>query len=688
MSAKYTGRNATRISGFASQNSGEIHDCYSIVKLKKNKGLIGGFAGENIGGITHSFYSNKITRLHGGVYGTGRGKSKESFFFHNEREDSKRLDRLHDAYSGVRRERIKSDEDAEKLGFDTINTWEYVQNQQVLRFIPEKWIFDVKKSDLYPTYANSSPVGDDHSPREVTSRMRIPSGTKINARVISDAGEMFKLAKTRADDHSSIFIHLDLNGISTTKVAPGIIRTTDELMALFSDIQPDNCVFAPGFIHLDFARQANDVKLAARIISQKNEILDFTQRISNETGESAKNNIALSYIRIELDSVPADFDEKVKVSVISGAAGVSDIIKRVKRGESGHTLIQINVDSTKTEISFTENAAFIPIRTADELFSLAHAINTGNRALSGAYIRLENDLDLSGQEWTPIGCELTKAFTGLFDGGGYTVKNFVIKEKSEKAKGFFGYLKGEVYNLTVDCYIKSADGVTAGGIAAFCEKGVIGYCAAIIDIKCKNSIGGALNCGGLVGSNSGRIIHSYAAGIIGVVVVPWWLGTPVPLLILLLFLALPGIFEPGEPDPAIRVFPPPPHDPGIVRTPGDPINPSPTTDYNITAFEFRNEIWMNPLTGELRFNFRNPGHTNHDIMIQLLMPDGVVLAGSGAVPPGYSLQNLHVSDLPDGYDLVPGKYNATVHLHLFDIFTHSLAMVAPKLDVSLVVVSG
>jgi hypothetical protein len=76
-----------------------------------------------------------------------------------------------------------------------------------------------------------------------------------------------------------------------------------------------------------------------------------------------------------------------------------------------------------------------------------------------ATVKLTNDIDLGGMEWTPIGDYAFNrtVFRGTFDGQGYTISNFKITkntDRTEKAKdcsyGLFGNVSGTIKNLTVD----------------------------------------------------------------------------------------------------------------------------------------------------------------------------------------------------------------------------------------------
>jgi len=360
------------------------------------------------------------------------------------------------------------------------------------------------------------------------------------------------------------------------------------------------------------------------------------------------------------------------------------------------------------EVAVKPDARITLIRTADDLISLGQRINGGDKALASSLIKLENDIDLGGKEWEPIGSELSRAFAGIFDGGGYTVRNFKIKSKHTKAKGFFGYLKGEVYNLTVDCIIIEKSNSPAGGIAAYCdEKAVIGYSAAIVDIKGKSG-----NIGGLVGSNNGKIFKSYSAGKISRFFIIWWWGLGLPAILFPLIFWL--LLDPPGGIDNIQIFPPPPVDPGVERIPGEPINP--VTGSNFVSFEFEREIVIDMATGEGRFHFINPGNSNHDIIVQLQMTDAeavlamgstgrtseeqarldahpdydpelhrMILGESGLVPVGFRMDNLTLTDQPNGASLRPGRYPAIVFLLFYDRNTHARAMLESQLPVTIIV---
>lgn len=90
-----------------------------------------------------------------------------------------------------------------------------------------------------------------------------------------------------------------------------------------------------------------------------------------------------------------------------------------------------------------------------DLEALATSVNGGNH-YAGKYFKLVADIDLDGQEWTPIG-NSASAFQGDFDGGKHTIKNLVITKGLENIDanncvGLFGHATdgAVIRNLTIE----------------------------------------------------------------------------------------------------------------------------------------------------------------------------------------------------------------------------------------------
>lgn len=93
---------------------------------------------------------------------------------------------------------------------------------------------------------------------------------------------------------------------------------------------------------------------------------------------------------------------------------------------------------------------------------------------------LTEDIDLSGEAWTPIGIgdsfyAGTPPYAGIFDGKGHTIKNLSI-DSSKQYVGLFGYVYGgTIRNLTVSGSVKSIE--HTGGIAGGAESSTFENCA-------------------------------------------------------------------------------------------------------------------------------------------------------------------------------------------------------------------
>lgn len=343
----------------------------------------------------------------------------------------------------------------------------------------------------------------------------------------------------------------------------------------------------------------------------------------------------------------------------------------------------------------------IDITTAEDLIKWAEAVNKGNQQASNAYVFLTEDINLKGRKWIPIGTTKKNAFNGIFNGNGHIIKNFVVKDKKLDNQGFFGFLKGEVYNLSVDCILSG--GLYAGGIAAQCEGGTIGCCSATVEIKNADCIGG-----GLVGRNTGYIFHSFSAGQFSFVIVPWipiGVGAgSLAILYMVFFLLIPSLNN-------VPVYEQIDRDPAQIPIPGDVTIQKEGT--NFISFQFEEGISVDLNTGLCTLHFKNPNASNHYVVVYLQLTDEVakkVMGGTGrsekeqaeiearegynpqaqrvtiakslAIDPGYQIDALELTDFARE-NLVPGTYSAVIYLVPYDIETNSRAMLESQLPVTI-----
>ena len=204
---------------------------------------------------------------------------------------------------------------------------------------------------------------------------------------------------------------------------------------------------------------------------------------------------------------------------------------------------------------YTENSA-LKITSAAQLAAFAAFTNRcqGNNFV-GKYISLENDVDLGGYQWEPIGKPETKknsssgnveyhksgGFAGTFLGNQHRISNLIIEDNSRCILGLFGAnCGGKIFDIHLSGTIRGLWNVGSiagynnyGGIisgcssdmnifaAGFCAGGLVGQNtagSAISNCSFSGSVTGwsasTGNIGGLAGFCSGGIEQSSCSGTI------------------------------------------------------------------------------------------------------------------------------------------------------------------------------
>ncbi len=154
--------------------------------------------------------------------------------------------------------------------------------------------------------------------------------------------------------------------------------------------------------------------------------------------------------------------------------------------------------------SGTEDAPYL-IEDIEDLKAFRDSVNAGNN-YDGQYVKLTADINLSGEDWTPIG-NGTNKFLGVFDGGDHTVSNLKVAVTTNHA-GLFGYAS----------VVKNVKLVNATVSGVICVGSLVG--------ELENSVGTVDNChvsgtvqitgensvGGLVGKGYAKVYNSSVDG--------------------------------------------------------------------------------------------------------------------------------------------------------------------------------
>ena len=142
------------------------------------------------------------------------------------------------------------------------------------------------------------------------------------------------------------------------------------------------------------------------------------------------------------------------------------------------------------------------ISNAGQLFWFAALVNgtltDGTAQNTAAWATLTDDIDLSGEAWTPIGnysASTSLKYTGTFDGAGHTISNLTtVDNSSSNYQGFVGYLgtNGVIKNLTLDESCSVAGYYYVGGICGY-NSGTTENCANTYTVTGEQYVGGV--CG-------------------------------------------------------------------------------------------------------------------------------------------------------------------------------------------------
>ena len=139
----------------------------------------------------------------------------------------------------------------------------------------------------------------------------------------------------------------------------------------------------------------------------------------------------------------------------------------------------------------TETDGVYHIKSGEELLAFAKMVNDDSKTFEGEKVVLDNDIDISTQEWTPIGERKTGGikFKGTFDGQNKTI-TLKITNCTDYGALFEAIEGATVQNVTV-----------AGTVSGVSVAGVVGQAGAgskIINCTNKASVTGSSKAAGVV----------------------------------------------------------------------------------------------------------------------------------------------------------------------------------------------
>lgn len=231
------------------------------------------------------------------------------------------------------------------------------------------------------------------------------------------------------------------------------------------------------------------------------------------------------------DWTPFYLDLSTKMADFNWGHTIGELLRWDIGNAAGITLYVRNIHFiTKAEYQEIVGGSFTLTQDADgwylvnspeDLKVFADAVNSGSFRFIN--VRLTEDLDLGGMDWTAIGIgncynkatgpnQITnEGFGGVFDGQGHTISNFNIAEGADAdAVGLFGIVTGTVknvgvigatFNATKDC---RAGGIAGSVVSTTTSTGLVENCFVINStILTTERV-----CGAVVGAVSGATVQN------------------------------------------------------------------------------------------------------------------------------------------------------------------------------------
>ena len=168
----------------------------------------------------------------------------------------------------------------------------------------------------------------------------------------------------------------------------------------------------------------------------------------------------------------------------------------------------------------SEDGKTYEVYNAEGLKNIAELVNEEWKL--GINITLTDNIDLTGIDWTPIGKDDNKAYTGTFDGNGKTITGLTVTG-SYKYAGLFGDIdeNGTVKNVVLEGVQITSDNSSgyAGGVAGD-SWGTIENCSVSGSVSGTTFVGGVVGSqwgGSITGCNSSATVKGviFAGGIAG-----------------------------------------------------------------------------------------------------------------------------------------------------------------------------
>ncbi len=252
-------------------------------------------------------------------------------------------------------------------------------------------------------------------------------------------------------------------------------------------------------------------------------IVDIKSKTAQETADMLHNNLSSSSVEaakaLMAEKAPSkDFGFEVN---LTGKLFYDWEVSGSKAALSGGIWKErVNPADIFASGTGTEADPYI-LETEGQIRKFATSLSDEN-TYEGKFIKLINNIDVSDNNWMPIG-EGEYAFCGNFDGSGHVLRGLVVKGEggtayaagSDMYFGLFGVIgkNGLVKNVKIkdiDMNITGKASVVLGGVSGLNDGGTIDSCSVTGSLKAQTTEKGNNYVGGIVGwTVKGYIVNSY-----------------------------------------------------------------------------------------------------------------------------------------------------------------------------------
>ena len=178
-----------------------------------------------------------------------------------------------------------------------------------------------------------------------------------------------------------------------------------------------------------------------------------------------------------------------------------------KQTDEKTAAMETTIDRSSPEGMFGHIDQTVPVDGVYKIWSAVGVLNMVNHP--DAKFELLCDVDMQGAVLAPIGSEQTP-FTGSIEGTNYNIMNFTVQGSGESF-GFVAVNKGSIQNLRLqNVTFLPADNAKFIGTCAGINEGNISRCFVSGAMDVTAAAAGAV-CGGLTGSNLGKIVNVESA---------------------------------------------------------------------------------------------------------------------------------------------------------------------------------